>query len=68
MVAFYSAVIPMVVDLWHAPDPRTTWLWLATIGTCLLSIYGAERRDLGHTIVPWGAVLSNMFLAVLSVR
>lgn len=67
MAAMYISVIPLVVDYWDKPQPDTLWLWLWTIGTCFLAIYGAPKRDFTNTFVPWAAMILNIPIAVLCV-
>ncbi len=67
MAAAYVSTMPLLVDYWNVPQPSTLWLWLWTVGTCLLAIYGSERRDFANTFVPWGALVLNGFIAVLCV-
>jgi hypothetical protein len=67
MAAAYISVVPLMVDYWQVPQPSTLWLWLWTIGTCLLAIYGAEKRDFANTFVPWGAIVLNGIIAVLCI-
>ncbi len=65
LVAFFVSSVPLAMDFWYHPQPGTLWVWLWTIGTCGLAIYGAEKRDMAHTIVPWGAIILNSILAIL---
>ena len=67
MAAAYVSTMPLLVDYWNVPQPSTLWLWLWTVGTCLLAIYGSERRDFANTFVPWGALVLIGFIAVLCV-
>lgn len=68
IAAFIIAAIPLMVDYWRNPLPETTWLWVVTVFTCLLSIYGAKKQDVAHTAVPWSAVGLNAFITFLCVR
>jgi hypothetical protein len=68
VIAFIVATVPLIVDYWTNPQPSTTWLWVVTVFTCLLSIYGAKKQDVAHTAVPWGAIALNGFIAFLCVR
>ncbi|MDB5265634.1 MAG: hypothetical protein JWM39_347 [Parcubacteria group bacterium] len=68
VIAFIVATVPLIVDYWHTPQSSTTWLWLVTIVSCALSIYGAKKQDVAHTAVPWGAIALNSFIAFLCVR
>ncbi len=65
MAAMYISFVPQMVDFWHKPEPDTLWLWCWTIGTCLLAIYGAPKRDFANIFVPWAAILLNVIIAVL---
>jgi hypothetical protein len=67
MAAAYISCIPLLIDYWKEPQPSTLWLWLWTIGTCLLAVYGAPKRDFANTFVPWGAIVLNGGIAVLCV-
>jgi uncharacterized membrane protein (UPF0136 family) len=68
LVALYVSSLPMAIDYWHKPQPSTAWLWSWTIVTCFLAIYGAEKRDMAHTIVPWAAIFLNAIILVLCLR
>lgn len=68
ITAFIIASIPLMVDYWRVPQPSTTWLWVVTVFTCALSIYGAEKKDVAHTAIPAGAILQNAFFVFLCVR
>lgn len=68
VTAFIVAAVPLMIDYWNKPQPSTTWLWIVTVATCLLSIYGAKKQDVAHTAVPWGAIALNGFIAFLCVR
>ena len=68
MAATYISYVPLMVDYWEVPQPGTLWLWLWTVGTCLLAIYGAQKRDFANTFVPWGCVLLNITIAWLCIR
>lgn len=67
MSAAYISVAPLMVDYWYTPQPRTLWLWLGVISTCLLAIYGAPKRDFANTFVPWAAIVLNSVIAVLCI-
>ncbi len=68
MAAMYIAFVPLMVNYWYEPQPETLWLWYWTIGTCLLAIYGANKRDFANTFVPWGAIVLNAIVAWLCIR
>lgn len=65
IIALFISCIPLAVDYWNEPLPETAWLWFATIGTCLLSVYGAEERNFASTAIPWAALIINAIFAVL---
>jgi len=67
MTALYVSFVPLMVDYWYKPQPETLWLWIGTIGTCLLAIYGAPKRDFTNTFVPWAAIVLNAVIAVLCI-
>lgn len=67
VAAMFISVIPLMIDYWHIPQPDTLWLWLSTIGTCLLAIYGTSKRDFMNTVIPWAALILNGIIAVLCV-
>lgn len=68
MAAMYIAFVPLMADYWKEPQPGTLWLWLLTIATCMLAIYGAEKRDFPNTFVPWGAIVLNGAISWLCIR
>ena len=68
MAAMYIAFVPLMANYWYEPQPETLWLWYWTIGTCLLAIYGANKRDFANTFVPWGAIVLNAIVAWLCIR
>lgn len=67
MTAMYVSFFPQLLDYWHEPQPDTLVLWIGTVITCLLAIYGAPKRDFTNTFVPWAAILLNAITAVLCV-
>jgi hypothetical protein len=67
MTAMYASLAPLMVDYWYKPQPETLWLWTWTVGTCLLAIYGAQKRDFANTFVPWAAIVLNAIIAVLCI-
>ncbi len=67
LVAMYVSCVPLMVDYWSTPQPQTLWLWLCTVGTCFMAIYGASKRDFANTVVPWAALILNAGIAVLSI-
>ncbi len=67
MTAMYVSLVPLMVDYWYKPQPETLWLWTWTVGTCLLAIYGAPKRDFTNTFVPWAAIVLNAIIAILCI-
>ena len=67
IAAAYISFVPLMMDYWDTPQPETLWLWLGSIIPCLLSIYGAEKRDFANTIVPWTAIAFNVLISVLCI-
>lgn len=68
LVAMFASVVPLMADYWKEPQLQTLWLWLSTVGTCLLAIYGADKRDFTNTVIPWAALVLNAMIAVLCLR
>ncbi|MEI9966991.1 MAG: hypothetical protein WDN67_05230 [Candidatus Moraniibacteriota bacterium] len=68
LFAFFVSGMPLAIDFWHVPQPSTLWLWLSTVGTCGLALYGAEKRDMAHLGLPWVAIVLNSILAILCMR
>ncbi len=66
MAASYISCFPLIVDYWNIPQPATLWVWVCTIGACLLSIYGS-KKDFANVFVPLNAIVANGIIAVLCV-
>lgn len=65
LLAFMVSGLPLAVDFWHHPEPNTIWVWAWSLVACVLAIYGAEKRDIANTLVPWTAILTNLILIIL---
>ncbi|MBP6923978.1 MAG: hypothetical protein KBC62_01220 [Candidatus Pacebacteria bacterium] len=65
LLAFLLSGLPLAVDFWHHPEPNTIWVWGWSMVACMLAIYGAEKRDIANTIVPWTAIGTNSILIAL---
>lgn len=65
MVAMYVSCLPLIIDYWNFPQRETLWVWLWSIGACVLAIYGAPKRDFANIFVPWSAIILNGIIAIL---
>lgn len=68
-LATYVAFAPQVANYWQHPDSTTWYLWLFSIATGLMAVYGAKnRRDPASVFIPYACSFLNTLIFILVLR
>jgi hypothetical protein len=68
IAAMYISFAPVMVDYWTNPVLETIWVWEWSALTCMIALFGAEKKDFSSLFVPWAAMVLNLIITWLCLR
>lgn len=60
VAALWFAGVPLYVGLWHAPERKLAWLFVASAVSCLLVLIGTWPWTVGGSLLPGSGLAYNL--------